>query len=639
MFKSKLIKKGVYIFFLVMFLFVLTTSTVFCSSNRYVNLLGNEGFTTELSKNQPDESGYLDSENSWSLFLNHGEGLAEAKISNEILKVIVTDHGPNQWSVQLLQSPVTIERGGKYKITFDAKAEGMQSLMIKVGGIASRGWTAYSQKQFDLSPQWRSYEMDFTMYQGTDENARFEFWFLNNGVYYIDNVKLVKIGEEFLPEEGWLTEEDEDKVENWVLVWEENFDSINPDIWTFEIGSPDWDGDGVPDRWGNNELQYYTDRNAYIKDGKLVITAKEETVYDMNTRFDYTSSRMITKGKYEVQYGRMEIRAKLPIGQGIWPAIWMLGNDIDFNTWPACGEIDIMEYLGHQPNIVYGTVHGPISGGPGVGSYYTLEEGTFHDDFHVFAMEWDDDEIELYVDDDLYLVVNKYEMGEADWVFDHPFFFILNVAVGGNWPGYPDETTVFPQIMEVDYIRVYEDTDSRTISGLEVWDCEYEKMIKEKRGSITYTEGEVVNGNFERDIVNKQEEFPDDWYIWVGEGGKASGKVVNGEFRMDVEELGNQTWSIQLAQFIKLVAGDYVLSFKARADVPRDILVLVQHEGGSWTVYGEKYAELTEEMQEFTVNVSLPEDDIPKLSFNFGKTPKGVPTTVYIDDVYIRPAD
>ncbi len=121
-------------------------------------------------------------------------------------------------------------------------------------------------------------------------------------------------------------------------------------------------------------------------------------------------------------------------------------------------------------------------------------------------MEWDDDEIELYVDDDLYLVVNKYEMGEADWVFDHPFFFILNVAVGGNWPGYPDETTVFPQIMEVDYIRVYEDTDSRTISGLEVWDCEYEKMIKEKRGSITYTEGEVVNGNFERDIVNKQEE-------------------------------------------------------------------------------------------------------------------------------------
>ncbi len=103
----------------------------------------------------------------------------------------------------------------------------------------------------------------------------------------------------------------------------------------------------MPDRWGgNNELQYYTDRNAYIKDGKLVITAKEETVYDMNTRFDYTSSRMITKGKYEVQYGRMEIRAKLPIGQGIWPAIWMLGNDIDFNTWPACGEIDIMEYLG-----------------------------------------------------------------------------------------------------------------------------------------------------------------------------------------------------------------------------------------------------------------------------------------------------
>lgn len=252
----------------------------------------------------------------------------------------------------------------------------------------------------------------------------------------------------------------ENRLEDWHLVWEDNFNEIDPETWSFEIGSPDWNGDGKPDRWGNNELQYYLADNASIEDGKLVITAKEEQVNDMNTTFEYTSSRMITKDKYEVQYGRMEIRAKLPIGQGIWPAIWMLGNDIDTNPWPACGEIDIMEYLGHQPSTVHGTVHGPISGGPGVGSSYTLEEGTFHDDFHVFAMEWNSDEIKFYVDDTLYHVANKNEIGENDWVFDHPHYFILNLAVGGDWPGYPDETTKFPQTMKVDYIKVYKDTNS-----------------------------------------------------------------------------------------------------------------------------------------------------------------------------------
>ncbi|MFP4017268.1 MAG: family 16 glycosylhydrolase, partial [Halanaerobiales bacterium] len=566
-------------------------------------------------------------------------GAAESEVEEGVLKVDVSNNGPNQWSVQLLQSPVEIERGGKYKITFDARVDNAQSLVVKVGGTASRSWTAYLQEEKALSDDWQNYEIEFTMYQETDSDARFEFWLLNNGTYYLDNVSLVKTGQEVLHEEGTLTEEHENATEEWTLVWEENFDEINRDIWTFEIGSPDWDGDGKPDRWGNNELQYYQEDNAEVRDGKLIITAREETVEDMNTTFDYTSSRMITKDKYEVQYGRMEIRAKLPIGQGIWPAIWMLGNDIDTNPWPDCGEIDIMEYLGHQPSTVHGTVHGPISAGPGVGSSYTLEEGTFNEDFHVFAIEWDEDEVEFYVDDVLYHVANKYEIGEADWVFDHPHFFILNVAVGGNWPGNPDETTVFPQSMEVDYIRVYEDTNPAAITDLEVWDSEYEEKVAEGEETIDYSEAEIVNGAFENELVNDQEESPDNWYIWAGEGGIADGSVVDGELKMDISAVGNQSWAIQLAQFVKLPAGKYRVTFKARADEPRDIIAMVQHEGGSWTVYGEKNVMLSTTMQEFTVDVTVTEDDIPKFSFNFGNTPEAIATTVYIDDVVIKSLD
>lgn len=606
------------------------------------NLIGNGNFTQPLSNAKPDGSGRLDTGDSWTVFLNNGEGSAEAVIKDEQLRMDVTDNGPNQWSVQLLQAPIKIERSGIYRVTFDAKSDNGEPFIVKLGGTAARGWTGYVQEQFNLTDQWSSYELTFTMHKDTDENARFEFWFLGNDTYHVDNVQWVKTGEKAMAEEGSYTEKDENLLEDWKLVWEDNFNKIDPDKWTFEIGSPDWNGDGKPDRWGNNELQYYTADNASIKDGKLVITAKEEQVNDMNTTFDYTSSRMITKDKFEVQYGRMEIRAKMPIGQGIWPAIWMLGNDIDTNPWPACGEIDIMEYLGHQPATVHGTVHGPVSGGAGVGSGYTLKEGTFHEDFHTFAIEWDPDEIEFYVDDTLYHVANKYEIGENDWVFDHPHFFILNLAVGGNWPGYPDETTEFPQTMEVDYIKVYEDINPENIDGDEVWDSEYEKEYaadKEDDSVVKYTETEVVNGSFNNEIVNEMEASPDNWYTWAGQGGAASGSVVDGEYKMNINSLGNQTWAIQLAQFVKLSAGDYKLTFEARADKTRDIIALVQHDGGSWTVYGEKTVSLTDTMKKFVVDVSLDSEDTPKLSFNFGNTPQAAATTVYIDNVKIVPVD
>ena len=174
---------------------------------------------------------------------------------------------------------------------------------------------------------------------------------------------------------------------------------------------------------------------------------------------NYTSARLKTLGKFSQTYGRFEARIKIPRGQGIWPAFWMLGDDIDKPGWPTCGEIDIMENIGKEPGIVHGTIHGPgYSGDKGIGSPYALAtDQRFADDFHVYAVEWEPAAIRFYVDDHLYATRTPEELPKGTkWVYDHPFFLLLNVAVGGGWPGNPDSTTVFPQTMLVDYVRVYE---------------------------------------------------------------------------------------------------------------------------------------------------------------------------------------
>lgn len=225
--------------------------------------------------------------------------------------------------------------------------------------------------------------------------------------------------------------------------------------WTLETGG--WG-------WGNQELEYYnnTTANAYQNgSGSLVIKAvKLDPPLTLTCWYgpcEYTSARMITKQKFEGKYGRIEARIKIPRGQGIWPAFWMLGNDIDTAGWPACGEIDIMENIGREPGIVHGTIHGPgYSGGNGIGGQFTLPVGgAFADDFHVYAIEWSATKITWYVDGFAYRTTTTSNIpGGTQWVFDHPFFIILNVAVGGGWPGNPDGTTVFPQEMRVDYVRV-----------------------------------------------------------------------------------------------------------------------------------------------------------------------------------------
>ena len=246
----------------------------------------------------------------------------------------------------------------------------------------------------------------------------------------------------------------------WTLAWSDEFngpDGSRPDPakWKFEVG-----GNG----WGNRELEYYTNRpeNSSIHDGNLVIQALKEnfTGHDHVTR-DYTSARITTQGLFEQAYGRFEARIKIPRGHGLWPAFWLLGNDIGTIGWPASGEVDIMENIGKEPSMVHGSLHGPgYSGDRDYTSEYKLPGGVqFADDFHVFAVEWEPKTVRFFVDQDLYATFTPARLPAGmKWVFDHPFFIILNVAVGGDWPGPPDATTTFPQTMQVDYVRVYKAT-------------------------------------------------------------------------------------------------------------------------------------------------------------------------------------
>jgi beta-glucanase (GH16 family) len=242
----------------------------------------------------------------------------------------------------------------------------------------------------------------------------------------------------------------------WTLVWSDEFEGPQGQLpdeskWKFDVG-----GTG----WGNDQREFDTNRpeNASLDgQGSLVLTARQESYMGR----EYTSARLNTAGKFDRAYGRFEARMKLPEGQGIWPAFWMLGNNIGEPGvgWPNCGEIDIMESIGREPSRMYGTLHGPgYSAGEAISASYDLPDGQrFVDGFHVFAVEWEPNVVRWYLDDALYVTRTPDDLPDgAAWVYDHPFFLILNLAVGGYWPGYPDATTVFPQSLFIDHVRVYE---------------------------------------------------------------------------------------------------------------------------------------------------------------------------------------
>ena len=585
------------------------------------NLLGNGDFSEDVFMDADENGeGNFDTENNWLYLLNTESVSGTAVVeSEEVLIDIDTGEGPF-YAIQLIQAPLMIEQGTMYRVSFEARADSQRDIGIKIGGTGGAGWAAYNSGDgsegstvFEVDTGMQSYSFDFVMGHNTDELARFEFLLggENDSKVWIDNVSLKKAGnvEVTGPTTGnWVFDQDFFFIFNvavggqWPgypdestefpqrmevdyirvydlegdLQWGDEFNNIDTDIWTFEVGNGH--ANGIPG-WGNAESQYYTDGdNAEIEGGKLVIEAREEERSDSYGNYEYTSSRMITRDAVMMKYGRVEIRAKLPEGQGIWPAIWMLGTD---GGWPDCGEIDIMELVGHQPDTVHGTVHGPgYSGGNGIGSSYQLSDGKFSDDFHTFILEWDEDEIRWFVDDEL-----------------EPFHTIWMDA-----DGYVD----------------YDD----------------------KPDELDITEGEVVNGTFDDPIVDDQDGSPDNWFVWYGEGGYVTDYgVEDGEFKIEIAQLGNETWAVQFNQFIKLTEGNYELSFEARAEDERGINIMVQEDGGGWAVFGEENIDITTDMQEYSIDVSLSYTETPKLSFSLGNTPNGVPTTVYIDNVSIEKVD
>jgi beta-glucanase (GH16 family) len=254
----------------------------------------------------------------------------------------------------------------------------------------------------------------------------------------------------------------------WVLTWSDEFNgpdgsAVDPTKWVHDVG-----GTG----WGNQELEYYTDgtQNAIVTGGNLVITATTAgasgftCAYPSSGPCKYTSARLLTQGKFSQQYGRFEARIQIPEGQGLWPAFWMLGANIDTVNWPSCGETDIMENIGSQPSVNHGSLHMPAAGTTNdsqlTGMYTLANNVKLGDGFHTYAVEWSAAAIKFYVDDALYETQTPASATNRTWEFDHPFFILLNVAVGGQFPGAPDSTTTFPQTMKVDWVRVYQPSDA-----------------------------------------------------------------------------------------------------------------------------------------------------------------------------------
>jgi beta-glucanase (GH16 family) len=236
----------------------------------------------------------------------------------------------------------------------------------------------------------------------------------------------------------------------YTLAWSDEFSgaALDMNVWNQEVGNGS-------NGWGNHELEYYTNstKNTLVSNGNLVIEARKESIGG----FNYSSARLTTQNKKAFTFGRIDIRAKLPVNKGIWPALWMLGSNISSVSWPACGEMDIMELIGTYPSRCYGTMHWGTGAGAHAskGSEYNLASGNFSQQFHVYSLIWSQDNIQCLVDDQLYLTVTKTDVGTT-YPFNASQFFIFNVAVGGDWPGAPDNSTTFPQRMFVDYVRVFQ---------------------------------------------------------------------------------------------------------------------------------------------------------------------------------------
>ena len=427
----------------------------------------------------------------------------------------------------------------------------------------------------------------------------------------------------------------------YTLVWSDEFNetSLNTNNWTAADTGVVY----------NNELEAYKPDNVYLENGKLVLEAKVEEYKGKA----YTSGKVVTKGKQAWTYGRFEIRAKMPESQGIWPAIWMLPEDDNiFGGWPQGGEIDILELLGHEPNKIYGTIHygNPHASGQGE---YTLENGKFSDGYHLYAFEWDPNEMRWYIDGQLYYTENNWysrDVSEADSLtypapFNRDFHLIMNLAVGGDWPGNPDETTVLPSKMYVDYVRVYERNGGiYPPAGERPESNDSDARPPLEDGNYIY------NGSFDEQVegvdgmVNDGEtdEVPNTSY-WTFSHVEANNGVAvasndNGALKLEISEPGNNTYSVQVYQKpINLEKSDsYRVTFDAWASTGRNITVKVGSEGPGWINYsGDRTIAITTTQDTYTFDFKMTGDTNPAARIEFNVGAAGA-NTVWIDNVKVE---
>lgn len=417
------------------------------------------------------------------------------------------------------------------------------------------------------------------------------------------------------------------ELEGYNLLWNDEFDgsALDESIWNYEPHEPGWT---------NEELQEYTTStdNVFLRDGKLVIKAIKT---EKNGGDYYTSGKVTAQNKKDFTYGKVVARAKVPAGQGLWPAIWMMPQDEQhYGQWPKCGEIDIMEVLGSRLETAYGTLHYGAPHAEQQGTY-VLEDGTtFADDFHEYSVEWEPGEMRWYIDGNLYHTVNDWFTaveGEDEKPypapFDQPFFVQMNLAVGGTWPGNPDASTDFDKAeFEIDYVRVYQKPE---------YDTNVKKPEKNYREALE--DGNFIfNGDFA-----EAEDLTDDvnWKFLLFEGGEGSAEIKDNTMIIKTEKEGTVDYSVQLVQpEMPMIKGKkYRVTFDAWADETRDIIVCVSAPNAGWIRYlKDTTLEVTKDKQTFTYDFEMKDKDDPtgRLEFNLGH--KGSTATVYIQNVRLE---
>lgn len=413
------------------------------------------------------------------------------------------------------------------------------------------------------------------------------------------------------------------QISGYNLLWNDEFDgtALDESIWNRELREPGWT---------NNELQEYTnsDENIFLRDGKLVLKAIKT---EKDGKDYYTSGKLNSQSKKQFTYGKVVVSAKAPAGKGLWPAVWMMPEDESYyGQWPKCGEIDIMEVLGHDLSTAYCTIH---YGEPHAEQQGTLA-GNFGDGFHEYSVEWEPGEIRWYIDNTEVLVVNDWFTavnGEDEKPypapFDQPFFVQMNLAVGGDWPGNPDASTDFDKAeFEIDYVRVYQ-KDSYDTNVTKP-----EKNYREPLEDGNY----IFNGDFA-----EAEDLDDDtnWKFLLLEGGDGAAEIKDNQIVISTKAVGTKDYSVQLVQpELPMIKGNtYRVTFDAYADEPRDMIVAVTAPTAGWVRYLDdtKFG-ITAEKQTYTFDFTMTQKDDPngRLEFNMGNC--GSTATIYISNVRVE---